>query len=208
MEMTEAEAGERRREHWKLLSNLKTTVEGLLSTNNPNVWSRYGGLQRLHKDMNNILSHGLRHEQVFCKQKDYWPFVLCVRHISPDLAAHVEQFNKLEPVISSGVQSVGEGYKAERWLLHSLQIHCLSVQLKPLLGHRNIVRKHYNDGAFVQSEPHVSAMFQCLEAVEQNNPRLLALIDTGGVGCLIPFSFIFSISASCLLSIWNILGLT
>lgn len=53
-----------RREHWKLLSSLKTTVEGLLSTNNPNVWSRYGGLQRLHKDMSNILSHGLKHEQV------------------------------------------------------------------------------------------------------------------------------------------------
>ncbi|KAJ8274673.1 hypothetical protein COCON_G00092980 [Conger conger] len=179
MEITEAEAGERRREHWKLLSNLKTTVEGLLSTNNPNVWSRYGGLQRLHKDMNNILSHGLRHEQVFCKQKDYWPFVWCVRHISPHLAPHVEQFNKLEPVVGGGVQSVGEGYKAERWLLHSLQIHRLSVQLRPLLGHQAHVRKHYNDEAFVLSEPHVSAMFQCLEAVEQNNPRLLAHIDTG-----------------------------
>lgn len=52
-------------EHWKLLSSLKTTVEGLLSTNNPNVWSRYGGLQRLHKDMNNILGHGLKYEQVW-----------------------------------------------------------------------------------------------------------------------------------------------
>nr|XP_015216868.1 PREDICTED: run domain Beclin-1 interacting and cysteine-rich containing protein [Lepisosteus oculatus] len=97
MEIQEAEAGDRRREHWKLLYSLKTTVEGLLSTNNPNVWSRYGGLQRLHKDMNNILSHGLKHDQ----------------------------------------------------------------------------------GAFLLSEPHVSAMFQCLEAVEQNDPRLLALIDTG-----------------------------
>ncbi|XP_064195070.1 run domain Beclin-1-interacting and cysteine-rich domain-containing protein-like isoform X2 [Anguilla rostrata] len=178
MEITETEAGERRREHWKLLSSLKTTVEGLLSTNNPNVWSRYGGLQRLHKDMNNILSHGLRHEQVFCKQKDYWPFVWCVRHVSPHLAPHVEQFNKLEPVVTGRVQSAGEGYKAERWLLHSLQIHCLSVQLRPLLEHQALVRKHYNDEAFILSEPHVSAMFQCLEAVEQNNPRLLALIDT------------------------------
>lgn len=53
-----------RKEHWKLLSSLKTTVEGLVSTNNPNVWSRYGGLQRLHKDMNNILSNGLKNEQV------------------------------------------------------------------------------------------------------------------------------------------------
>ncbi|KAI1891559.1 hypothetical protein AGOR_G00145040 [Albula goreensis] len=178
MEITEAEAGERRRDHWKLLSSLKTTVEGLLSTNNPNVWSRYGGLQRLHKDMNNILSHGLKHEQVYCKQRDYWRFVWCVRYISPHLASHVEQFSHLEPVLSSGFQSVGEGHKAERWLLHSLQAHCLSAQLQPLLKHQSNTRKYYNDEAFLLSEPHISAMLQCLEAVEQNNPRLLALVDT------------------------------
>ncbi|KAG9266891.1 run domain Beclin-1-interacting and cysteine-rich domain-containing protein isoform X1 [Astyanax mexicanus] len=176
---TEKDAAERRREHWKLLSNLKTTVEGLLSTNNPNVWSRYGGLQRLHKDMNNILSHGLKHEQVYYKQKDYWQFVWCLRFISPSLSRHVEQFSQLEPVLSSGGYGVGgEGYKAERWLLHSLQSHLLSTQLRPLLTHISTIRKYYNDEAFLLSEPHVSAMFQCLEAVEQNDPRLLALIDT------------------------------
>ncbi|KAG1941973.1 run domain Beclin-1-interacting and cysteine-rich domain-containing protein [Pimephales promelas] len=174
----EAEDGERRWELWKLLSNLKTTVEGLLSTNNPNVWSRYGGLQRLHKDMNNILGHGLKQEQLYYKQKDYWRFVWCVRYLCPHLARHVEQFSQLEPVLSSGVQSVGEGHKAERWLLHSLQGHILSAQLKPLLQHKANTQKYYNDVAFLLSEPHVSAMFQCLEAVEQNNPRLLALIDT------------------------------
>ncbi|XP_021458937.2 run domain Beclin-1-interacting and cysteine-rich domain-containing protein isoform X4 [Oncorhynchus mykiss] len=179
MEITaEAEAEERRREHWKLLSSLKTTVEGLVSTNNPNVWSRYGGLQRLHKDMNHILSHGLKHEQVYYKQKDYWPFVCCVRYISPHLASHVEQFSKLEPVLNRGVQSVGEGYKAERWLLHSLQVHLLSAQLRPLLKHQEHTRKYYNEDAFLLKEPHVTAMFQYLEAVEQNNPRLLALVDT------------------------------
>uniref|UniRef100_A0A8C8GV95 RUN domain-containing protein n=1 Tax=Oncorhynchus tshawytscha TaxID=74940 RepID=A0A8C8GV95_ONCTS len=171
-----------RREHWKLLSSLKTTVEGLVSTNNPNVWSRYGGLQRLHKDMNHILSHGLKHEQVYYKQKDYWPFVCCVRHISPHLASHIEQFSKLEPVQNRGVQSVGEGYKAERWLLHSLQVHLLSAQLRPLLKHQEHTRKYYNEDAFLLKEPHVTAMFQYLEAVEQNNPRLLALVDTVKVG--------------------------
>ncbi|KAM9849010.1 run domain Beclin-1-interacting and cysteine-rich domain-containing protein [Aulostomus maculatus] len=179
MEITvEGEAEERRREQWKLLSSLKTTVEGLLSTNNPNVWSRYGGLQRLHKDMNNILSHGLKNEQVFYKQRDYWPFVWCVRFISPHLASHVEQFSHLEPVLSSGMQSSGESYKAERWLLHSLQVHMLSAQLRPLLRHQGHTKKFYNDDAFLLSEPHVTAMFQCLEAVEQNNPKLLAQIDT------------------------------
>ncbi|XP_037401309.1 run domain Beclin-1-interacting and cysteine-rich domain-containing protein isoform X2 [Pygocentrus nattereri] len=176
---TEGDVAERRREHWKLLSNLKTTVEGLLSTNNPNVWSRYGGLQRLHKDMNNILSHGLKHEQVYYKQKDYWQFLWCLRFISPSLARHVEQFSQLEPVLSSGVYGVsGEGFKAERWLLHSLQNHLLSIQLRPLLTHITNTRKYYSDEAFLLSEPHVSAMLQCLEAVEQNDPRLLALINT------------------------------
>uniref|UniRef100_A0A672ITM2 RUN domain-containing protein n=1 Tax=Salarias fasciatus TaxID=181472 RepID=A0A672ITM2_SALFA len=158
------------REHWKLLSSLKTTVEGLVSTNNPNVWSRYGGLERLHKDMNNILSHGLKNEQVYYKQRDYWPFVWCVRYISPHLASHVEQV--------LGMQSAGESYKAERWLLHSLQVHMLSAQLRPLLRHLGHTRKYYNDDAFLLSEPHVTAMFQCLEAVEQNNPKLLAQVDT------------------------------
>ncbi|XP_059196794.1 run domain Beclin-1-interacting and cysteine-rich domain-containing protein isoform X2 [Centropristis striata] len=180
----EGEAEERRREQWKLLSSLKTTVEGLVSTNNPNVWSRYGGLQRLHKDMNNILSHGLKNEQVYYKQRDYWPFVWCVRYISPHLASHVEQFSRLEPVLSSGMQSAGESYKAERWLLHSLQVHMLSAQLRPLLRHLGHTRKYYNDDAFLLSEPHVTAMFQCLEAVEQNNPKLLAQVDTFGLSPL------------------------
>ncbi|KAM9502048.1 run domain Beclin-1-interacting and cysteine-rich domain-containing protein-like isoform 3-T3 [Salvelinus alpinus] len=179
MEITsEEKAEERRREHWKLLSSLKTTVEGLVSSSNPNVWSRYGGLHRLHKDMSHILSHGLKHEQVYYKQKDYWPFVWRVRYVSPHLASHVEQFSKLEPVLSSGLQSVGEGYKAERWLLHSLQVHLLSAQLRPLLKHQGHTSKYYNVEAFLLSEPHVTAMFQCLEAVEQNNPRLLALVNT------------------------------
>ncbi|KAM3619101.1 uncharacterized protein V6R79_003029 [Siganus canaliculatus] len=180
----EKEAEERRKEHWKLLSSLKTTVEGLVSTNNPNVWSRYGGLQRLHKDMNNILSHGLKNEQVYYKHRDYWPFVWCVRYVSPHLASHVEQFSHLEPVLSSGMKSGSESYKAERWLLHSLQVHMLSAQLRPLLRHLGHTHKYYNDDAFLLSEPHVTAMLQCLEAVEQNNPKLLAQVDTVGLSPL------------------------
>lgn len=29
--------------------------------------------------------------QVYYKQRDYWPFVWCVRYVSPHLASHVEQ---------------------------------------------------------------------------------------------------------------------
>lgn len=54
------------------------------------------------------------------------------------------QFSHLEPVLSSGMQSAGESYKAERWLLHSLQVHKLSAQLRPLLRHLGHTRKYYN----------------------------------------------------------------
>ncbi|MBN3272528.1 RUBIC protein, partial [Polyodon spathula] len=167
-----------RREHWKLLGSLKTTVEGLLSTNNPNVWSKYGGLERLCKDMNNILSHGLLHDEVYCKQKDYWHFVWSVRYVSPQLAPHVDQFMNLEERSPRPGLQPSERHKAERWLHHSLQFHCLSAQLRPLLHQRSYTRKFYTDSAFLLSDPHVTAMFQCLEAVEQNSPKLLALIDT------------------------------
>eukprot|EP00069_Balaena_mysticetus_P018460 bmy_02323T0 len=131
MELGGCEEGlpeESRREHWQLLGNLKTTVEGLVSANSPNVWSKYGGLERLCRDMQSILYHGLIHDQVYCRQTDYWQFVKDIRWLSPHSALHVEKVR-------------GE------------------------------------DTAFLLSDSHVTAMLQCLEAVEQNNPRLLAQID-------------------------------
>ncbi|NXW05049.1 RUBIC protein, partial [Fregetta grallaria] len=161
--------------HWKLLGNLKTTVEGLVSTSNPNVWSKYGGLERLCRDMHSILYHGLIHDKVCCRQKDYWQFVKDIRWLSPGSAHHLEKFISLQ---ESG-QPDPEGQAiAQLWLQHSLQCHCLSAQLRPLLGNRQYIRKFYADTAFLLSDAHVTAMLQCLEAVEQNNPRLLAQIDT------------------------------
>ncbi|XP_043926642.1 run domain Beclin-1-interacting and cysteine-rich domain-containing protein isoform X3 [Protopterus annectens] len=163
--------------HWKLLSSLKTTVEGLVSTNHPNVWSKYGGLERLFRDMNNILCYGLIQDKVYCMEKSYWPFVKDVRWVSPHLAHHIEQFMHLDG--SNRLKHIPESEreKAEYWLLHSLQFHSLSAQLKPLLANKQYIRKFYKDTAFLLSDAHVTAMFQCLEAVEQNNPKLLAQID-------------------------------
>ncbi|XP_036099122.1 run domain Beclin-1-interacting and cysteine-rich domain-containing protein isoform X4 [Molossus molossus] len=77
----------------------------------------------------------------------------------------------------SSTDGVSDRVTAELWLQHSLQFHCLSAQLRPLLGDRQYIRKFYTDTAFLLSDAHVTAMLQCLEAVEQNNPRLLAQID-------------------------------
>uniref|UniRef100_A0A2K5DE16 Rubicon autophagy regulator n=1 Tax=Aotus nancymaae TaxID=37293 RepID=A0A2K5DE16_AOTNA len=166
-----------RREHWQLLGNLKTTVEGLVSANSPNVWSKCGGLERLCRDMQSILYHGLIHDQVCCRQTDYWQFVKDIRWLSPHSALHVEKFISLHENGQSSADSVSEHAIAELWLQHSLQFHCLSAQLRPLLGDRQYIRKFYTDTAFLLSDAHVTAMLQCLEAVEQNNPRLLAQID-------------------------------
>ncbi|KAM9184332.1 run domain Beclin-1-interacting and cysteine-rich domain-containing protein isoform 1-T1 [Mergus octosetaceus] len=169
---------ESRKEHWKLLGNLKTTVEGLVSTSNPNVWSKYGGLERLCRDMHSILYHGLIHDKVCCRQKDYWQFVKDIRRLSPSSAHHLEKFISLHENGQPGPDGRSDQAIAKLWLQHSLQFHCLSAQLRPLLGNRQYIRKFYADTAFLLSDAHVTAMLQCLEAVEQNNPRLLAQIDT------------------------------
>ncbi|XP_014727140.1 PREDICTED: run domain Beclin-1 interacting and cysteine-rich containing protein isoform X3 [Sturnus vulgaris] len=167
-----------RKEHWKLLGNLKTTVEGLVSISNPNVWSKYGGLERLCRDMHSILYHGLIHDKVCCRQKDYWQFVKDIRWLSPGSAHHLEKFISLQESSQRDPEGPGDQAIAQLWLQHSLQCHCLSAQLRPLLGNRQYIRKFYADTAFLLSDAHVTAMLQCLEAVEQNNPRLLAQIDT------------------------------
>ncbi|NWI36863.1 RUBIC protein, partial [Picathartes gymnocephalus] len=164
--------------HWKLLGNLKTTVEGLVSISNPNVWSKYGGLERLCRDMHSILYHGLIHDKVCCRQKDYWQFVKDIRWLSPGSAHHLEKFISLQESGQRDPEGQGDQAIAQLWLQHSLQCHCLSVQLRPLLGNWQYIRKFYTDTAFLLSDAHVTAMLQCLEAVEQNNPRLLAQIDT------------------------------
>ncbi|NWU12056.1 RUBIC protein, partial [Cephalopterus ornatus] len=164
--------------HWKLLGNLKTTVEGLVSISNPNVWSKYGGLERLCRDMHSILYHGLIHDKVCCRQKDYWQFVKDIRWLSPSSAHHLEKFISLQESGQRDPEGPGDQAIAQLWLQHSLQCHCLSAQLRPLLGNRQYIRKFYADTAFLLSDAHVTAMLQCLEAVEQNNPRLLAQIDT------------------------------
>lgn len=46
------------------MNNLKTVVEGLLATHSTDVWSTYGGLNRVTKEVERILYHGLRSTQV------------------------------------------------------------------------------------------------------------------------------------------------
>ncbi|KGL91953.1 Run domain Beclin-1 interacting and cysteine-rich containing protein, partial [Charadrius vociferus] len=125
-----------------------------------------------------VVSNGAYPGQVCCRQKDYWQFVKDIRWLSPGSAHHLEKFISLQESGQPGPEGRGDQAIAQLWLQHSLQCHCLSAQLRPLLGNRQYIRKFYADTAFLLSDAHVTAMLQCLEAVEQNNPRLLAQIDT------------------------------
>lgn len=55
-----------RLDHHYLINSLKSVVEGLLATHSTDVWSTYGGLNRVTKEVEKILYHGLRSTQVFC----------------------------------------------------------------------------------------------------------------------------------------------
>ncbi|KAJ8278589.1 hypothetical protein GJAV_G00089230 [Gymnothorax javanicus] len=174
MEIAGPAEGGRSQEHWNLLGHLKATAEELMSNNDPGSARRFSGVQRLCKDMHNILKHGSS------MQHGYWSFVWCVRYICPHLACHVEQFGEPERVMASDAerQSCGGGQQAEAWLLHSIQERCLCAQLKPLLKHQSHTRKYYSDEAFILSKLHVFLMLRCLDAVEQSKPQLLVLVDS------------------------------
>lgn len=60
-----------------------------------------------------------------------------------DPCLFASQFISLHENGQSSADGVNERAVAELWLQHSLQCHCLSAQLRPLLGDRQYIRKFY-----------------------------------------------------------------
>lgn len=58
-------------------------------------------------------------------------------------AWHPFQFISLQESSQPDPQGPGDQAIAQLWLQHSLQCHCLSAQLRPLLGNRQYIRKFY-----------------------------------------------------------------
>uniref|UniRef100_A0A8C5SQP8 RUN domain-containing protein n=1 Tax=Laticauda laticaudata TaxID=8630 RepID=A0A8C5SQP8_LATLA len=127
-------------------------------------------------------------------------FVKDVRWLSPHAACHVDKFIHLHENGQQNPERTRERTLAELWLQHSLQFHCLSAQLKPLLENKEYIRKFYTDSAFLLSDAHVTVMLQCLEAVEQNNHRLLPQIDESLVRNFLSFLIFGSVFLSFFLS--------
>eukprot|EP00057_Strongylocentrotus_purpuratus_P007742 XP_011662216.1 PREDICTED: run domain Beclin-1 interacting and cysteine-rich containing protein isoform X2 [Strongylocentrotus purpuratus] len=154
-------------EHYGLLWKLKATIESLLAANASNVWSMYGGLNRLANQLDGILKHGLIPHA--CPDQDYWNFVFGLRRIQPVLAPSIDQLSR---------RAEQEGrIKGLLWLQDSLENHTLSYQLRMLVSVTSHLREFYSDDAFLCNTAYSSALDILLQAVEQNNARLLAQVN-------------------------------
>lgn len=49
---------------WILLSGIKSTADVLLASRNANIWSTYGGINRIVEDLERIFRHGLKSHKV------------------------------------------------------------------------------------------------------------------------------------------------
>uniref|UniRef100_A0A8C4R774 Rubicon autophagy regulator n=1 Tax=Eptatretus burgeri TaxID=7764 RepID=A0A8C4R774_EPTBU len=160
---------ERSAECQRLLCTLRTTVAGLLATRSPNVWNKYGGLERVTRDLHAILLHGL-----LPAHTSYWPLVQSLQLLTVN-GEQKKWEDSWSPDLS---RSFTEADQGSHWLRQNLQSLQLSPQLRPLIS-LSILDKYYEVWAFVRSMPHAAALLLCLEAVEQSNAPLLARLDIG-----------------------------
>ncbi|XP_059473590.1 run domain Beclin-1-interacting and cysteine-rich domain-containing protein [Neocloeon triangulifer] len=167
----------------QLLQTLKGTAEGLLAGHSTNVWSVYGGLQRLHSAVLKILQHGLRiHDPHGIP--DPWAFVEALQWLQPSLASSPPfRPSLLKTAMTSCADddsSKNESRRNEQyseWLFKSLESHSLSAKLSWLLSDRSHLESCYEPFAYLRRPKHSEAALICLRAVEQGQPSLLNDLD-------------------------------
>lgn len=165
-----SESAEDQKLKHQLLIGLKTTVEGLLATNSTDVWSTYGGLSRLCKDVEKILNHRLKFVVGDTGSAvDFWPFVKGLKWLNPVMTPFIEKIRK-------GPHQKGVS-KGQVWVRESLRDHKLVNQLKTLVANEQHLHRHYFEDAFLFNRRYFTALCTCLQAVEENRVSLLADID-------------------------------
>lgn len=156
----------------KLLLSLKVTVEGLLVHQVANVWSIYGGLNRLHTAVENIFKHGCK---TITKEgkADCWGFIQGLSWLQPSssisISAEAENCNNLPASIKND--------KSMLWIYKTLEQHSFSEKLSWLISDSNHLACCYEDYAFLRQPKYAEATVLCLKAVEQNQPSLLTELN-------------------------------
>ncbi|XP_022913541.2 run domain Beclin-1-interacting and cysteine-rich domain-containing protein [Onthophagus taurus] len=157
----------------QLLRDLKTTIEGLLVSQVPNLWSIYGGLNRLHVDVEKIFKHGCK-TSTENQISGYYHFVQGLEWLYPDsskstLVVDCEYKSHFPQHIKND--------KASIWLYRSLENHSLSQKLSWLLSDKTHLLACYQSSAFLCQPKYSEAILICLRAVERNELTLLSEID-------------------------------
>ncbi|CAE1257261.1 RUBCN [Acanthosepion pharaonis] len=162
-----AEYKNQRNRHHELLMGLKSTVEGLLATPTSNVWSTYGGLDRVCLQLEKIFTHRLLDKS---EVNDFWPFIKEVKWQDPVLDPFIERINRSSPN--------QDGFsKGQVWLRESLHYHTISNQLNTLVHNQEILLQYYHEDAFLCNPKYVQALLICLYSIERNKVTLLAEIN-------------------------------
>lgn len=151
----------------ELLLDLKTTVEGLLSTQVANVWSIYGGLNRLHTCLDKIFKHG-------CINSNYLSFIQGLEWLQPESSkSYVTIDCEYKPHLPGHLKND----KAAIWLYRSLENHSLSQKMLWLLSDKSHLVSCYHNFAFLCQNSYSEATLICLRAVERNQPSLMSEIN-------------------------------
>lgn len=158
--------------HEQLLRDLKNTIDGLLSTQVSNVWSIYGGLNRLHSLMDKIFKHG-------CKITDeangsYYNFVEGLEWLQPHTSTC---FFSIDCEYQSYMPTHLKNHRGGIWLYKNLENLSLSTKLGWLLSDKGHLSACYYSHAFLCSEEYSEAVLICLKALERNQPSLMAEIN-------------------------------
>nr|CAB3262665.1 uncharacterized protein LOC100181521 [Phallusia mammillata] len=178
-------------ERLKLFSNLKTTIERIVSQHSTDILYVHGGVTSLVKSFDAIFRHGIKPSTKFnqvdvADVEDYWLFVETLQWLNPSFAFDIENLkkfafsdsthgtsNKTKSPTSYHVRRRSKS-RGQLWLEKSIKMKNLSTQIKCLLAGGSSVSQHYYDWAFLRDAKFVSATLICLEALEHNSATLLA----------------------------------
>ncbi|KAG5891026.1 hypothetical protein JTB14_035218 [Gonioctena quinquepunctata] len=155
----------------QLLRDLKSTVEGLLVTQVANVWSIYGGLNRLHNTVEKIFQHG---SKVSANESGYYNFLQGLEWLQPESAKSNFLLDcEYRPYVPVHLKE----NKSSIWLYRSLENHSLSLKLSWLLSDKSHLSSCYKPYAFLCQEKFAEAALICLRAVERNQASLMSEIN-------------------------------
>ncbi|KAL1491694.1 hypothetical protein ABEB36_012253 [Hypothenemus hampei] len=153
------------------LQDLKSTVEGLLVAQVANVWSIYGGLNRLYFCLEKIFKHGCKNPS---SDGYFFNFIQGLEWLQPDTS---KAYFSLDCEYRSHVPAHLKNDKSNIWLYRSLESHSLFVKLSWLLIDDTHLHSCYETWAFLCQKQYADATLICLRAVEKNQATYLSEID-------------------------------